>query len=310
MKDRNPLRDSLLYSALVVMLSSCAAAPAGVRSINISNPIERLINESLYNFGKRVCGSLGEGIHPMISDVQDKTTFYQVVCEEHGGFDVINLNEYTAGERFDYPQPLKLTLETLLDYVKKKKVILFGEDHDKSRRKDAGIFVSYIPKLKETGFTHLGLEIDRDYQGLIDQYVGNPNTENRQRLFSQLPYYQFTMEDILMIINQAIRTGMPIVCLDNLDPKRDKPRDEHMKIKIDTVLKNGGKVAAFLGGAHTRWSKESEFQYWGDKNIRGSVQSLLIKPLGRYLVEAYGTDTVGLVDLTGCYDSYVFACVE
>ena len=297
-----------ISSLLALLLSGCASSNLQMGPSYPPETIRRGVEETSYDFGQRVCNTLGKGIHGLISE-STSNAVYQINCEEHGGVEVFDVVHMHLEGRFNYPQPVRLSLDDLVDYARDKKVVLFGEDHGEDRREDAQKFSRDIPKLRETGFTHIALEIDYRLQDNVNGYMRNPNAQNRNQLLLNLPFYDFTKEDALMIIDTAIENGMRVICLDNLNPERETTRDQYMKVKIDEVIENGGRIAAFLGTAHVRWSRESEFRYWGDENISGLTRVHLIKPLGRYLIDSYGKSAVGLVDLTGCDDSYIFTCM-
>jgi len=265
-----------------------------------------------YKFGKDACEKYGEGQH-FIGKPES-----QVACEEHGGFRVTSwdregkFNYY----EFDYPEPLRLTKDNSKSYFCDKRVVLFGEDHQPKKKKDLKLFLDYIPRLKTCGFSHVGIEVDARWQKKINYYTQNPNTESREELLGDLQeiYLENTSKDKLDIIDLAIEYQMQVVAVDNVENvEREIPRDQHMKEAIDVVLKDPEhKIAVFMGGAHIRWSKETTFHYGEIEYIGGvaAMNTARIHPLGRRLIDEYNKEQIGLVDLTGCYDPYIFACVE
>ncbi|MBT5022198.1 hypothetical protein HOK51_05385 [Candidatus Woesearchaeota archaeon] len=298
--------------SLLVGASSCfvSSVDLPVKSFESSVKFpQKVAGETDRQFGKRVCGEKGEGSHTMIPGV-DLNDRYQVTCEEHGGFIVYNLNTDELNQ-FDYPKPVKLSKDQIAEYVADKKVVLFGEEHSEKNRWQTLLFADMVPELKKAGVTHIGLELDRRYQNDIDQYMQNPNFLTQEKLLDELPFlHDFDNEDFVLKINAALDNGLEVMCLDNRDPDRKISRDAHMKKKIDEVISSGGKLAGFLGAAHVRWSKESSFYMEGGEVIGGLDVGYMIRPVGRKLVDAYGTENVGLVNLDHCFDQYIFACVE
>lgn len=150
------------------------------------------------------------------------------------------------------------------------------------------------------------MEIDYRWQKSVDKYAADPTPENKAHLFRELPYVDPTKAELVNIIEAAVQQGLSVVCLDNRNPEVKILRDEYMKSEIDKVVQQGGRLAVFVGTAHIRWAKQSQYNYETTGNV---MRFQLFKPLGRFLVDEYGKDKIGIVNLMGCYDSYVFACV-
>jgi hypothetical protein len=310
MQKKTIMINTLLSSLLFFTFSACTSTPFFDGRLKTQKPIERLVNEPLKEFGQRVCNIKGEGIHFRITDAKYKKNLYQVKCEENRGIQVSEVNNTYFSKRFNYPVPTLLESNNIDEYLNKKKVILFGEDHGEDKRFDVKIFVSTIKYLKRAGFTHIGLETDKRYQELITFYVNNPSIQNKNVLFRDLPLYKFTIEDKLLIVDEAIKYDMQVVCIDDWSLNKTKPRDVMMKDEIMEIVKEDGRIAVYNGKSHIRWSKLSESMYWGDEKVGGLQPIRIFKPLGRYLLESLNKKDIGLIDLTECNDSYIFACMK
>ncbi len=276
--------------------------------------------ETMEQFGARVCKQYGPGHGPGSSYILRERVEDAVTCEDHGGYTVrhsydfnIRLggdHRWTRDYKFNYPKPKVLTLETQGGYMRTRSIVLFGEEHDKPIY--AETFAGLIPKFKEFGFTHIGLELDYSWQKPIDKYMANPTKKNRKQLVKDLgdqlifPSMAITFA---RMIDEANKSGLKIVCLDN-NPMgsyrrtRDKTgwehsmRDQHMKAKTDSTVKEGGRIAIFLGAAHVAWTRETPLSLW----------SPAFKPVARYLVEEHGREKIGLIDLHSCDNPYIFTC--
>ncbi len=187
--------------------------------------------------------------------------------------------------------PEKLSSD-ISNYVQGKQVILFGEDHSELKREDARLFTEYIPQLKQAGFTHIGLEIDEEYQKDIHSY-----RSNTVDALQGLDYPKHIVEDWEGILDVAQKYDLEVLCLDTAQGNRDG----YMKKRIDRVLKRGGKIAVFIGAKHASSARRvSLFPF-----------SLgYFRPLGNYLVLKYRSEEIGLVNLNGCLDQDIYTCVE
>lgn len=300
------LTTRLCFSALMLGLSGMAVGCLATTTSYTISPAKVIPpkneSESFQEFGERVCAEEGE-----------ETRFsgkYQITCEEHGGIRIVDTEAIETMGKFHYPESRRLSLEELVVYVADKIVALFGEGHNPEDSLDAEQFITYLPRLKQVGFTHVGMEMSYRLQGVVDDYVSNPTTENRNTLLKVMPYYDFTKKEFLQVIDAAIQHHLPVVCLDNLDKGRTIARDQYMKKKIDEIVGGGGRIAAFLGAAHVSTKKEELTGYAGN-DFGGGVYGLLtINPVGRELVREYGSEKVGLIDLTGCSNSYIPVCME
>lgn len=270
--------------------------------------LERKVNESISALGKRICDQLGEGVHHSITDSQDPSAEYQVRCEEHGGREVIEINNFKVNERMNYPVPKRLNKETLKEYVADKEIILFGDEHHEESKERTMQFKESLSILKESGFNYIGLEIMYPFQGAIEDY--EQEKISREKLLQTLPFYPYDNEKFVEMIDEAKAQGMKVICLDNRDRGRKIERDEYMRKKVEEVRKKEGKLAALVGAAHVRDARTTEFYIPSEVNIPGAVQVVKIKPLARRLIEQYGKANIGTIDLTGCDDSYIDACVE
>src|SRR3989338_6506701 len=119
----------IVASILGMGLAACATHGINPSS---STTLERRVNEPIPDFGRRICKEAGEGVHRFVPDANNETAQYQVTCEEHGGIDVLEINNFSVHERMDYPVPEKLTKETLKEYVADKAVVMFGNQHDET----------------------------------------------------------------------------------------------------------------------------------------------------------------------------------
>ncbi len=203
-------------------------------------------------------------------------------------------------------KPVVLSRTELEAYIKTKKIVLFGELHDSPKYAEA--FADLIPKFKELGITHIGLELDWCWQSIIDKYMANPTKENGITLVRLLDTNLKAFSHAMVtfhIINRANRNGLRVIGLDTCrDGDYGMPsegydqaiRDQRMTTNIDGVLKTGGRVATLLGRGHIVGKQEID------------ILGTKAKPVGRRLLDEYGEGKVGLVDLTSCDNPHIFAC--
>lgn len=179
------------------------------------------------------------------------------------------------------------------DYLEGKRIVLFGEDHSELQREDAQQFIEYLPQVKQAGFTHIGLEIDAEDQSDIDAWQ-----KERKTLGQVESYPAHVVEDWKRILDVAKEQELSVLCIDT---RKKENRDIFMKRRIDRVLEKEGKIAVFIGATHVSTARrESMFPY----------SLAYFRPLGNYLVSEYGKEEIGLVDLNGCMNPNIPACVE
>jgi len=299
----------LKYINKFAIALSMGCATTSIRVPNEPPLLERRVNESLYDFGKRICAKKPEAFS--LDNSSEKCFHwigkYQVQCEEHGGFQVFDLDNLRGSGSFDYPIPKPLSLDDIADYTANKKTTLFAWGHggEKSGTEE---FIGLLPRLKTVGYTHVGLEVAYNYQEEVDVYLQAPTEAAKALLFSQLPYIESINRQLIQVIEAASNLHLTIICLDNRNQNDNRKRDEYMFISTEKIIENGGKIASLLGHAHIPWSRQSCYTYKTDDS--GMEWQTCDEPLGRKLVNKYGRDAIGSVNLTGCYGDYISACLK
>ncbi len=264
---------------------------------------QRKENESTKEYGKRICIDKGEGIY--------RFGEYQVDCHFSGGYSVTR-EEYKEGERnptytydrFDYPKESdrKLDIDTVSDYIENKNIVLLGEGHHEDMLDEENRLEELFPIFKEHGFTHVCLEIDRRSQSLIDEYMSTHNAA----VLQELSLENSDREEVIHILNLCVKYEFDVVCIDNIfvtDKIQDSfgTRDADMQNKIEQdVLDKNGKAIVYVGAAHAHGNNKTSFAYKGDESLGPGITLLHeIKPLYRRLVDTYGDDTIGSINLNG-----------
>lgn len=190
-----------------------------------------------------------------------------------------------------------LSRSELKAYLQGKKVALFGECHGACR--DDLLFMTLIPDLKKLGYTHVALE--KNYQEEETQ----KKAYELQEIIKEFKEKRSAINGIAAV---ALYEGLEVICIDDNDTKRELSRDEYMEQRITKVIRQGGKVAYFVGLGHLLLvdmdhelaSHELMAREYVDTAIVQKIAAEGAKPLGKRLVERYGTQQVALVNLNSC----------
>ena len=266
------------------------------------------VQETVEQFAKRVCNTLGEGEH-----VSNNT---HLECHEF----VIYVGAPYHQTIDMQPKKMKLTFENAADYVRDKKVVVAGEEH--RLKNDNEAFIKLLPIFKQQGFTDLGIELDIEWQKNIDEYYKDGDD-------SHLAFLDKFMggEGDKEIIRVAKTLGLRCTCIDvrhieyypgiQFDGKKTPQafwdrRDQYMFENVEKILQTPDRrMVCFNGVAHATYSNMSLYQSGEDSN--GPLLTTINQPLGYRLRKKYGQDHVGLIDLTGCDeydDNGTYACFE
>jgi hypothetical protein len=205
----------------------------------------------------------------------------------------------------------KFTEQELREYIKNKRVVLFGGTHNPERTRDSDLFIRLIPKLKQEGFTHIALELDsKSQQQAVDQYLENGDETTITKQVGRFVDGSKTLS-ILRAIRVAEKPYFKVICYDDRQPKhyrgseqenRQQWWDERERHGFDTIeaalFDQAVKIAIYTNEAHIPNSEVSAFQFGNEKN-GDPILIRLHKPLGYRLMQKYQKSGVGIVDLTG-----------
>jgi hypothetical protein len=146
--------------------------------------------------------------------------------------------------------------QTLVDVVHGHKITMYGEGHlpENPHRK---LLIETLPKLKEAGATHLAIELEQEYQPLLDEFMETGKIDVKK-----LPG-KWGKEETLSMLNAARNAGLTLVAADmatedkyitddnnqkTLNPERDKHIAQTISSIVDADPDN--KIIYFGGARH------------------------------------------------------------
>ena len=164
--------------------------------------------------------------------------------------------EFEDQRNLNLPSSIELyksNIGELISEAKRNQTFTFGERH--SDEIDDSFFISIIPKLKNIGYSELGLEIDNRLQENIDKYARGEI--DRDSLVRSMKSVHRNYESQMNIIDTAIENKMNIHCFDTYFDSHDSLYGETRDRKQFTNLKErifdknpNSKVAIFCGAYH------------------------------------------------------------
>lgn len=132
--------------------------------------------------------------------------------------------------------------DALVDSMKKSRVLAIGETHV-TPNEQRNLGKELIPKLQAAGATHLALEIPKDTQPVLDEYMKTGKLDK-----SKLPVL-LRDDDYLAMLEAARKAGLKLVAV---DAKDDLDRDKEMAAGIGKILDADAKakVVFWVGAGH------------------------------------------------------------
>lgn len=167
-----------------------------------------------------------------------------------------NGGESTSVDSERIKQYVQMHMKSPEQYVKdaahKNQFLVFGEAHDspKTRR----FMASMIPILKEEGFSHFAIELDRTYQSDMERYM---ETGDRA-IFAKVVWMN---DEFFEILDACKASGLKVVCIDEpsthgMNREESDPKMlENLQSQILDFTPNA-KVAIFIGNFHIDESEE------------------------------------------------------
>ncbi len=241
-----------------------------------------------------------------------------IITSKIGNADVVEvrgkMEKTYVKERNARPLP-RISPDGLVEIAKNKKVLVFGEIHNVSE--DDDLFFLMLPKLKEIGFTALGIEGPTDSQEIAQNVYDDPSLENLKK-YNAVKYNKdpgsavVYTPDALPII-KAKKSGLGIFLYDLPAAHEDhsnpqivysKEREEYSGSMIENQVKNGSRMVVFCGAAHAQLSPN----YYNKKSNHKAIKAP--KTLAQILKEKLGPENVLSVDTTGCRHSFIDYCIE
>lgn len=327
-------------SLVVLGALACSKGEKFPDPISVPRPtLDFTVPLILQDFGRKVCADLREIIPEdrlsrgqsvgVIDRLTGKKAEVWVTCYDHGGGAIARADETTGfpsgleSQNFDFPKAIELdSSEKISTYLDEKSVVFFGENHLPELSRDSHRFISLMPLFKQKGFD-IGMEIDRDYQSVIDEYIHAPSPEAKDKLIRKLSWYP-TKLDLVNIIEAAAKHGLLVYCIDNNTPGYTGdtagcfgPRDEYMSDLLHKKIQMGSKIAVFTGASHATQGKFYETTV-SFAEMQGECEDpdnpgpqVVIQRISaaKLLISQLGIDAVGSVDLNFCTDPYIPACI-
>lgn len=153
-----------------------------------------------------------------------------------------------AKEIRDEVNKLGLQPASLLGHLMKtNRVLALGEGHSSAEPTEK-LLIEQMSNLKDSGATHLAVEISDNYQAALDKYLDTGDS-------SGLPPYVSVNERYMDTLRAAKNAGLKVVAVDKQNqPEKETPeRDPYMAHKIDQILSQSkdSKVIFLVGERHT-----------------------------------------------------------
>jgi hypothetical protein len=131
--------------------------------------------------------------------------------------------------------------------MKSNRVLAVGENHGLNEPQEK-LLTAVMGKLKESGATHLAVEISDEHQPALDRFMSTGTLD------SSLPWHILNYPVYIEMLKAARRQGLQLVAVDMQHPPNTlaPERDAYMAHKIDQVLSASpdNKVIFLTGERH------------------------------------------------------------
>ena len=181
-----------------------------------------------------------------------------------------------------YKHPQSYVIEKL----KSHDIVFLGTTHKKEAI--LKFIADLIPRLHDTGTTHLGLEISSDQQGKIDSFVQTGNGLDDIEVHSQIdcPEYR-SLFTTIRSVDKGKRPAVVALDLPKSMYREGIDRDEWMARSITKIFDRypDAKVLVVVGNLHVLKKIESENRV---SNPHGSIRSYLNRLTPNYQMFSIG----------------------
>ena len=219
-----------------------------------------------------------------------------------------------------------ITIDEITKVAKDKKILIVGEEHPP--KKEGVLLSKILPKLKEAGFTHLGIEYPRDFElattaedkvmefaSLIRKFRGEISISKFITVDPQELYFS---QETKTLFETADRSGLELFCFDmptgevRGNRTLDTTRERYMANAISEMVSKGHKVVVFTGTTHALNLTGQRSIIWIRKSNGGwgLATEFKVPHMAKILKETHGGKNVLTIDFSGCTTPFTDYCLE
>lgn len=136
-------------------------------------------------------------------------------------------------------------LEFMCRFYEKPSVVLLGESHDDARQRR--FMAGLIPRLKKKGVSYAGLEIEQEYQDVINDYLRGKSVPLGRYLRGTLGNQSY-----IAILDAMRAARMNALCIDVSEGEYDRWNYLMAKNIVDFLKRNDTKIIVYMGEFHIR----------------------------------------------------------
>lgn len=187
--------------------------------------------------------------------------------------------------------------------IKDHKFVLVGERHSPEVDSIRQEIAQSLSELREQGLTNIALELNVDYQEMIDNFdYASPDIKDVLRSKIPWPGWQDGNFDVLI---EAKRAGLKVQLID-CDYKKipgyhenlalwNNERDEKMFSNLESGISEDAKILVYIGSNHVHKKVIEKRTTGKSEDAKDKHEKQEVKRLGTYLAEKYGDQDVASV---------------